>query len=181
MSPRIPNLDEMKEVSKTYDADKDLLYMCCVHPVKVYVHDDIYELIGEISPSSDEKEVSKDGELESYLTSVTNSIPNSQGMAKTKQTARKTNKQGLPLALGKDQQQRQQITPPELDSNSSLEREYHSTSMGSKGETPVSRGHRGRSAGPVPTWLGDLERKRRLEIKDKLSGKESSEEETKEW
>ena len=176
MSPSIPNLDEMKEVSKTHDADKDLLYMCCVQPVKVYVQNDVYELIGEISSSSDESEVSKDGELESYLTSVTNSIPNSQGMAKTKQTAHKTDKRGLPLAIGKDQQQHQQTTPPELDSDSSLEREYHSTSMGSKGGTPASHGCRGRSTGPVPTQSGDSGRKRRLESDDKSSEKESSEE-----
>ena len=43
MSPSLPNLDEMKEVSKTHNADKDLLYMCCVQPVKVHVHDDVYE------------------------------------------------------------------------------------------------------------------------------------------
>ena len=52
--------------------------------MKVYVHDDIYELIGEISSSSDESEENKDGDLESYLTSVANLIPNSQGMAKMK-------------------------------------------------------------------------------------------------
>ena len=178
MSPSIPNLDEMEEVSETHDADKDLLYMRCVQPVKVYVHDDVYELIGEISSRSDESEVSKDGELESYLTSVINSIPNSQGMAKTKQMARKTEKRGLPLALGRDQQQCQQTTPPELDSNSSLEREYHSTSMGSKGGTPVSHGRRGRSAGPVPVRSRD--RKRRLETDDESSEKESSEESSEE-
>ena len=158
MSPSIPNLDEMEEVSETHDADKDLLYICCVQPVKVYVHDDVYELIGEISSSSDESEVSNDCELESYLMSVTNSIPNSQGMAKTKQTAHRTDKRGLPLALGKDQQQCQQTKPPELDSDSSFKREYHSTSMGSKGGTPVSCGHRGRSAGPVPVRSGDRKR-----------------------
>ena len=92
MSPSIPNLDEMEEVSETHDTDKDLLYMHCVRPVKVYVHDDVYELIGEISSSSDESEVNKDGELESYLMIVANSIPNSQGMAKTKQMAHKTDK-----------------------------------------------------------------------------------------
>ena len=80
--------------------------------MKVYVRDDIYELIGEISSSSDESEVNKDGELESYLTSIANLIPNSQGMAKTKQTAHKMDMKGLPLALSGNQQQHQQTTPP---------------------------------------------------------------------
>ena len=48
--------------------------------------------------------------------------------------------------------------------------------MGSKGGTPVSRGHRGRSAGPVPTRSGDSGRKKRLETDDESSEKESSEE-----
>ena len=103
--------------------------------MKVYVHDDIYELIGEINSNSDESEVNKDDELESYLTSVVNLIPNSQGMAKTKQTAHKMDMKGLPLALGGDQQQCQQTTPPKLESDSSLEREYHSVNKGSKGGT----------------------------------------------
>ena len=60
--------------------------------MKVYVHDVVYELLGEISSSSDESEVNKDGELESYLTNITNSIPNSQGMAKKKQMAHKMDK-----------------------------------------------------------------------------------------
>ena len=97
-----PSLDEMEEVSEIHDTDKDLLYMHCVRPVKVYVHDDVYEIIGEIISSSDESEVDKDGELESYLMSVTNSVPNSQGMAKMKQTVHKTDKRGLPLAFGRD-------------------------------------------------------------------------------
>ena len=118
--------------------------------------------------------MNKDGELESYLMSVANLIPNSQGMAKTKQMARKTDKRGLSLALGRDQQQCQQTTPPELDSDSSLEREYHSTSMGSKGGTSASHGRRGRSASPVPVRSGD--RKRQLETDDESSEKESSEE-----
>ena len=148
----------MEEVSKMQDTDKDLLYMRYIRPVKVYVHDDIYKLIGEISSSSDESEVNKDSELESYLTSVANLIPNSQGMAKMKQTAHKTDTKGLPLALGGDQQQCQQTTPPELESDSSLEREYHSANMGSKGGTPANRGRRGRSAGPVPVRSEDRKR-----------------------
>ena len=93
----------MEEVSEMHDTDKDLLYMRCVRPVKVYVYDDIYELIGEISSSSDESEVNKDSELESYMMGVANLIPNSQGMAKMKQMACKTDTKGLPLALGGDQ------------------------------------------------------------------------------
>ena len=93
--------------------------------MKVFVHDDVYELISEISSDSDESETNRDCELESYLTIITNLIPNSQGMAKKKQMAYKTDKRGLPLALGRDQQQRQQTTPPELDSDSSLEREFY--------------------------------------------------------
>ena len=117
--------------------------------MKVYIHDDIYELIGEISSNSDESEVNKDGELESYLTSVANLIPNSQGMAKTKQMTHKTDIKGLTLAFGRDQQQCQQTTPPKLESDSSLEREHHSANMGSKG-TPANCGCRGQSASPVP-------------------------------
>ena len=64
--------------------------------MKVYIHDDIYELIGEIGSSSDESEINKDSELESYSMSVANLIPNSQGMAKMKQTARKMDMKGLP-------------------------------------------------------------------------------------
>ena len=155
--------------------------MNCVRPVKVYVHDDVYELISEISSSSDESEMNKDGELESYLTSVTNSILNSQGMAKMKQTAHKTDKRGLPLALGTDSQQQQQPMPAEFDSDSSLEHEFHSpTNMGSKGGAPANRGRRGRSAGPVPTRSGDSGRRRRLETDDEVSEKESSEESSEE-
>ena len=75
--------------------------------------------------------------------SVANLIPNSQGMAKTKQTAHKTDTKGLPLALGGDQQQCQQTTPPKLESDSSLEREYHSVNMGYKQGTPANLVHRG--------------------------------------
>ena len=123
--------------------------------MKVYIHDDVYKLIGEISSSSDESEVNKDGELESYLMIVANSIPNSQGMAKMKQTAHKTDKQGLPLALGRDSQQQQQLMPAEFDSDSSLECEFHSPmSMGSKGGAPANRRCTGRNVGPVPTQSG---------------------------
>ena len=167
----------MEEISETHNTDKGLLYMHCVQPVKVFVHDDVYKLIGEISSSSDESEMNKDGELESYLASITNSIPDSQGMAKTKQTAHKTDKRGLPLALGRDSQQ-QQLTPTEFDSDSSLEHEFHSpTNMGCKGGSPTNRGHRGRSAGLVPTQSGDHGR-RRLETDDEWSEKESFKEST---
>ena len=72
--------------------------------------------------------------------------------------------------------------PAKFDSDSSLEREYHSpTNMGSKGGTPANRGRRGRSAGPVPTQSGDSgHRKRRLETDDESSKKESSEENSEE-
>ena len=144
----------MEEISEANDTDKDLLYMHCVRPVKVFVHDDVYELIGEISSSSDESETIKDSELESYLMSITNLIPNSQGMAKMKQMACKTDKRGLPLALGRDLQQ-QQLTPVEFESDSSLKSEFHSPmNMGSKGGTPANHGHRGRSASLVPTRGG---------------------------
>ena len=112
--------------------------------------------------------------------SVINLIPNSQGIPKMKQTVHKTDKRGLPLALGRDSQQ-QQLMPAEFDSDSSLEHEFHSpTNMGSKGGTPANRGHRGRSAGPVPTRSGDPGRRRRLETDDESSEKESSEESSEE-
>ena len=85
----------MESLSGTHDSDKGLLYMNCGWPVKVFIHDDVYELIGEISSCPDESEMNKDSELESYLTNITNLIPNPQGMAKMKQMAHKTNKQGL--------------------------------------------------------------------------------------
>ena len=67
--------------------------------------------------------------------------------------------------------------PAEFDSDSSLEREFHSPmSMGSKGGAPANRGCRGRSVGPVPTQSGDSGRKRRLETDDESSEKESSKE-----
>ena len=89
--PFVVSMDEMSKMIEARDTDKDLLYLHCVQPMSVYVHDDVYELIGEISSSSDESELHNDERLEYYLTHTTNPIPNSQGMVRTKQTARKTN------------------------------------------------------------------------------------------
>ena len=59
--------------------------------VKVTVHDDIYELIGEISSSTDNDGDDRDVELEKYFTTnLSKSI--SQVMARTKQTERKEEK-----------------------------------------------------------------------------------------
>ena len=93
----------MEDFSGMHDTDKDLLYLHCVQPMSVYVHDDVYELIGEISSSSDESELHNDERLEYYLTHTTNLIPNSQGMVRMKQTARKTDQQGLPVASQTDE------------------------------------------------------------------------------
>ena len=68
-------------------SDKDLLFMPMVFPVKINVNDVVYDLIGEISSSSeDECEEDVDDELELYLLNPTNYDPQ---MARTKRTARK--------------------------------------------------------------------------------------------
>ena len=82
----------MGNISGVQSADKNLLYMNCVQSVKVFVSDDVYKLIGEISSSSDESEMNKDFELESYLTNTTYLTPNHQGMAEMKQIACMTDK-----------------------------------------------------------------------------------------
>ena len=60
-----------------------------VERIHVHVLDDVYELIGEISLSSSEKEVETDQQLENYLTNNNVISPDCQGMARTKQTIRK--------------------------------------------------------------------------------------------
>ena len=161
--PFVVSIDEMSKMIEARDTDKDLLYLHCVQPVtlgaqygvSVYVRDDVYELIGEISSSSDESELHNDERLEYYLTHTTNPIPNSQGMVRTKQTARKTDRQGLPVASQTDETVQ---VPTELQSDSSLEREYIET-MSSRGEGSASRGSRGRSAGPASTRVAEPDRR----------------------
>ena len=110
--------------------DEDLFYMCSeVQSVKVHVHDDVYELIGEISSSSDESELPDEKELECYLTNTNAPSTDPQGMARTKQMACKQTEppHHYPLA------HRSPVRSRELDSDSSLERVYNSINMGSKG------------------------------------------------
>ena len=68
--------------------DRDLLYIRKHIGVQVAVHDVVYDLIGEISSSSENDEVDDGDELETYL--LTNpEILNHQVMARTKQMERK--------------------------------------------------------------------------------------------
>ena len=87
-----------------------------VRKIHVYVLDEIYELIGEISSSEDESQA--DEHLENYLIDNGIATLDFQGMARTKQTIRKqTGKtSSLPSAI--------QNPSNELDSNSSLERAF---------------------------------------------------------
>ena len=103
----------MKDAVQELPEDEQDLYFISsqVTVVQVHVEDLIYDLIGEISSSSEEGSVD---ELEQYLTS------DSQGMARTKQTAKKTDNQGrLPVARKSPRR-----SPRILDSDSSLEAAY---------------------------------------------------------
>ena len=94
-------------------SDKDLLYIHSQVGVKVTVHDDVYDLIGEISSSTDSDRDDRDVELEEYLTAnLSESL--SQVMAQTKQTERKEeeNRQRYPPA---------RKSPQRDDSDSSIE------------------------------------------------------------
>ena len=77
-------------VQELPEDERDLHFISSqVTVVQVHVEDLIYDLIGEISSSSEEGSV----ELEQYL------ISDSQEMARTKQTAKKTDNKGcLPVA-----------------------------------------------------------------------------------
>ena len=81
-------------------SDKDLLYVCSKVGVKIAVHDDVYDLIGEISSSSESDEGSSDQTLENYFINY-NRYSNYQVMARTKQTERKEKqgRGGYPIAM----------------------------------------------------------------------------------
>ena len=69
-------------------SNKDLYYIRSQVGIKVTVHSDVYDFIGEICSSSDSENGNGDDELEKYL--ITNSSDSiSQVMARTKQTERK--------------------------------------------------------------------------------------------
>ena len=82
---------------ETLQSDKDLMYMCSQVAVQIRVDELVYDLIGEISSDDEYDELDP---LEHYL------LSDSQGMARTKQTGRKSNPPkssrvsagGLPLA-----------------------------------------------------------------------------------
>ena len=85
------------------DTDKDLLYIpMVISSVQVHVQELVYELIGEISSSSEEgSEVDSGDELEKYL--LADPLTLDSQMAHTKQTAQKhktpgTSEGGLPVA-----------------------------------------------------------------------------------
>ena len=155
--------------------DEDLFYICSlVRNVKIHVDDDVYELIGEISSSSDESEMIDERELESYLTNTNPLSTDPQGMARTKQTARKSSPpRRYPLA------RRSPVRSQELDSDSSLERAYNSENMGSKGPGAAARSspRRGRSAG-LPATPGSESGSSRRRRRDEDDDTESSEEES---
>ena len=101
--------------------DKDLLYMpTVISSVQIRVHDMVYELIGEISSSSEDKsEASSSDELEKYL--LTDPVNSDSQMAHTKQTARKqqcpgTSAGGLLIA-----HRSPRCSPQFLDSDFSLD------------------------------------------------------------
>ena len=82
---------------ETLQSDKDLMYMCSQVAVQIRVDELVYDLIGEISSDDEYDELDP---LEHYL------LSDSQGMARTKQTGRKSSPPkssrvsagGLPLA-----------------------------------------------------------------------------------
>ena len=121
-----------------------------VERIHIHVLDEVYELIGEISSSSSEREVETDQHLENYLTNNNVISPDCQGMARTKQTIRKQENMnhGQPAV-------NPIIQSNELDSDSLLERVFtainedsNDEDMGSKGPgvSRVSPRH-GRSGG----------------------------------
>ena len=108
----------IEEVLPELCSDKDLYYIG-LDVGKVHVLDEIYELIGEISPSSSDDEVQMDEHLENYLTNHNIETLDSQSMARMKQTVRKqsTLSHGSPPAV---------IEPSnELNLDSSLARAYN--------------------------------------------------------
>ena len=111
------------EPLKLRPTDKDLLYIGSQIGVRVDVDDVVYNLIGEISSSSNNTTGEDDGDLENYL--LTTNFANScyQVMARTKQTERKEQQDcqqlsagGQHLALGN-----QWHSPRLLDSGDSLD------------------------------------------------------------
>ena len=156
--------------------DKDLLYIHSQVGVKVSVHDDIYELIGEISSNTDSDGDDRDVELEEYFTTnLSESL--SQVMAQTKQTERKSeeNRQRYPPA---------RKNPQRDDSDSSIEaaaRAQESEPMGrlksprskSSGQSKPSAST-GFTSGEDSTSGGSGWRKRKHVESDGDSGPESS-------
>ena len=102
----------LKDVIQELPEDeRDLHFISSqVTVVQVHIEDLIYDLIGEISSSSEEGSI----ELEQYL------ISDSQEMARTKQTAKKTDNKGC-LTIA---QKSPRCSPRILDSDSSLEAAY---------------------------------------------------------
>ena len=129
-----------------HPSDKDLLYIHSQVGIKVTVHDDVYDLIGKISLSSDSENYDGDVELEKYLTTnLSDSL--SQVMVRTKQTERKEeeNRQRYPLA---------RRSPCRDDSDSSIEavaRAQESELMG-RSKSPRKKPG-GQSKPPVSTSL----------------------------
>ena len=156
--------------------DKDLLYIHSQVGVKVSVHDDIYELIGEISSNTDSDRDDRDVELEEYFTTnLSESL--SQVMARTKQTERKSeeDRQRYPPA---------RKSPQRNNSDSSIEvaaRAQESEPMGrSKSPRSKSSGQSkpsastGFTSGEDSTSGGSGRRKRKHVESDGDSGPESS-------
>ena len=127
-------------------SDKDLVYIHSQVGVKVTVHDDVYDLIGEISSSTDSDRDDRDVELEEYLTAnLSESL--SQVMARTKQTERKEeeNRQHYPPA---------RKSPRRDDSDSSIEAAVRAQESEPMGHSKSLRKKPGRqSKPPVSTGL----------------------------
>ena len=120
--------------------DKDLLYMpTIISSVQIRVHDMVYELIEEISSSSeDESEAGSSDELEKYL--LADSVSSYSQMAHTKQTARKqqlpgTSAGGLPIAHRSPCR-----SPRFLDSDSSLDTAAQFYNINTSGSGMSSKG-----------------------------------------
>ena len=124
-----------------HPSDKDLLYIHLQVGIKVTVHDDVYDLIGEISLSSDSENDNGDVELEKYLTTnLSDSL--SQVMARTKQTERKEeeNRQRYPPA---------RRSPHRDNSDSSIEAAARAQESEPMGQSKSPRKKPGRQSKPL--------------------------------
>ena len=147
----LKGMDQIVPDDRSRYEDLTLFGICVV------VNDDVTELYGVVDSESDNDEVKREVELENYLTQ-TNSNVSSQSMARTKQTARKSDSKGqLPsqssgghtLATFANRQ-----SPRFLDSDSDIERVASMlgvTSRGSRGSPTQGSPARGTKRPATPS------------------------------